>query len=1028
MSSESLAQAVARNSNWINTVISNSKLSSQLSELVSITSLDQKIVVQEGVLDAKYANVKSIRGYKGLWNATTNIPTLSNSSGVVGDVYKVSVAGNINIGSGSIYYVVGDLIYLSEDNWIKISPNQISDITGLQLALDSLAGGLIPQGNWNALSNVPDIGTGATTGQFWIVSVAGSTNVGGITDWEVNDWAVRTATGWAKIDNTDKVLSVAGRTGVIVLGITDITGLTAELANTVKLTGNQSIAGQKTFTELVTMTDRLKLSDSAANTLIGDGVGTSLTTGAFNVGVGFNVLQDNTVGTYNVGLGDLALHQNTEGSNNFAGGTFSMWTNSTGSFNVAIGFEASRINTTGSFNVAIGSEASKTNTTGENNIGIGKESLWNNRTGSHNIGVGLQAGKYIANGVGDNRIPQKSIFIGQDTRANADGQTNQIVIGDTAIGNGSNTVTLGNNSIATTYLKGDVNITGSITGGGGDFLPLAGGTLTGALTGTSASFVGNVITDGIFKVDSAPDNNILEVTQSGRKMALKTSFAGDAVGSFWAFRVSNGNVNGSTTDALIVKPQQATFAGNVQLKGTTPTLEFFKTSAGDVLANIKVESGVGTGGKLTIQTKRNGNTPIDALVIDNDQNATFGGNVTITGTGDKILDIYRDGGSNHSIRLHSEGVSWINNNNNFGIGTTSPNNKLSVQVGTDSRMEFWGGSTYAAMQSVNDANTALKIMRFDASAYYFVSGNVGIGTTNPRTKLEVGGSGTLGAVTNKVISATFDGGYSTTNSLQYNVNAFIGTTFGTTDIFASTGGETDKNFYTGLVSGNSYFNGSRYSVVQGGAERLTVARGGNVGIGTTTPDYRLEVNAGNGIFVGDGGAAVLEANSSTGLFKIGDTDELGDGVYITNNTGGNLDMYSSGSIRVRMDVNGKFMIGTTSATSNANLTVKESLAIQSGSNTVLSISTAYGGAFINTGTSGGTVNFGLPSSNTTNVFVQGTIEAASSVQMGNNTAAASAANAGSTRYRVSGNNSYMDMSMRTGATSYAWVNIVQNNW
>jgi hypothetical protein len=48
--------------------------------------------------------------------------------------------------------------------------------------------------------------------------------------------------------------------------------------------------------------------------------------------------------------------------------------------------------------------------------------------------------------------------------------------------------------------------------------------------------------------------------------------------------------------------------------------------------------------------------------------------------------------------------------------------------------------------------------------------------------------------------------------------------------------------------------------------------------------------------------------------------------------------------------------------------------------------------------------------------------------MGNNTAAASSANAGSTRYRVSGNNSYMDMSMRTGATTYAWVNIVQNNW
>jgi hypothetical protein len=132
--------------------------------------------------------------------------------------------------------------------------------------------------------------------------------------------------------------------------------------------------------------------------------------------------------------------------------------------------------------------------------------------------------------------------------------------------------------------------------------------------------------------------------------------------------------------------------------------------------------------------------------------------------------------------------------------------------------------------------------------------------------------------------------------------------------------------------------------------------------------------------------------------------------------------------RMRINNSGRVMIGTTTSTSNANLTVKESLAIQSGSSTVLSISTGYGSSFINTGTSGGTVRFGAPTSYTTNVYVQGTIEAVSSVQMGNNTAAASSANAGSTRYRVSGNNSYMDMSMRTGATTYAWVNIVQNNW
>ena len=153
-------------------------------------------------------------------------------------------------------------------------------------------------------------------------------------------------------------------------------------------------------------------------------------------------------------------------------------------------------------------------------------------------------------------------------------------------------------------------------------------------------------------------------------------------------------------------------------------------------------------------------------------------------------------------------------------------------------------------------------------------GNFGVGTTSPRTKLEIGTSGSLGAVTNKVISATFDGGYSTTNSLQYNVNAFIGTSIGsTTDIFSSTGSETDKNFYTGLISDNSYFNGSRYSVVQGGAERLTIARGGNVGIGTTTPDELFDV----------AGTARFETGIAEGTIYVGNNiqhwGDGGTGVY-----------------------------------------------------------------------------------------------------------------------------------------------------
>jgi hypothetical protein len=50
------------------------------------------------------------------------------------------------------------------------------------------------------------------------------------------------------------------------------------------------------------------------------------------------------------------------------------------------------------------------------------------------------------------------------------------------------------------------------------------------------------------------------------------------------------------------------------------------------------------------------------------------------------------------------------------------------------------------------------------------------------------------------------------------------------------------------------------------------------------------------------------------------------------------------------------------------------------------------------------------------------------VQVGDDTDTASADKVGALRYRTSGNNSYVDMCMQTDASTYAWVNIVQNNW
>ena len=88
---------------------------------------------------------------------------------------------------------------------------------------DSIIGALSYQGTWNASTNTPTLTSSVgTKGYYYVVSVAGTTNLNGITDWQIGDWAVYNGTAWQKIDNTDSVTSVNGFTGAVVLTTTNI--------------------------------------------------------------------------------------------------------------------------------------------------------------------------------------------------------------------------------------------------------------------------------------------------------------------------------------------------------------------------------------------------------------------------------------------------------------------------------------------------------------------------------------------------------------------------------------------------------------------------------------------------------------------------------------------------------------------------------------------------------------------------------------------------------------------------------------
>lgn len=93
----------------------------------------------------------------------------------------------------------------------------------IQNQINGVLGGAIYQGTWNAITNSPTlVSSTGTKGYYYVVSVAGSTNLDGVTDWKVGDWAIFNGTVWEKVDNTDAVSSVNGYIGAVNLVTDDI--------------------------------------------------------------------------------------------------------------------------------------------------------------------------------------------------------------------------------------------------------------------------------------------------------------------------------------------------------------------------------------------------------------------------------------------------------------------------------------------------------------------------------------------------------------------------------------------------------------------------------------------------------------------------------------------------------------------------------------------------------------------------------------------------------------------------------------
>jgi hypothetical protein len=355
---------------------------------------------------------------------------------------------------------------------------------------------------------------------------------------------------------------------------------------------------------------------------------------------------------------------------------------------------------------------------------------------------------------------------------------------------------------------------------------------------------------------------------------------------------SNNSIQGlsgfpGSSDKLIINPD----GGNVGIGTTSPG-----TLGAVAFTNVGLHVYSGNFGRTVTE----GATSAEFLLRDAGASAN-----------QKIKTIIGDGGKLYFGAVDDNGTQrkhvTIDDSGNVGIGTTSPLSKLHVNGGNISIQNVDSSSPYTAsgklrflgrydryLGGINTVNTGsyaeydngldFYVQRdtFDAAGHFAMRinhlGNVGIGTTSPNRSLHV-----IGQV-------AIDNSTSPSGGLLVSPD-------GTSNkVYSRTGNATSSAHPLDFISGSST------------SMRITSA--GNVGIGTTSPGAKLDVN-GN-ILISDTGNDKY-FGSNVNLILNADADaQSGDSAR-------NIIFQNRGSEKMRITSAGKVGIGTTSPAVNLDI-------------------------------------------------------------------------------------------------------------
>ena len=353
-------------------------------------------------------------------------------------------------------------------------------------------------------------------------------------------------------------------------------------------------------------------------------------------------------------------------------------------------------------------------------------------------------------------------------------------------------------------------------------------------------------------------------------------------------RIGNGN-SGSVTDAITL-----TSAGNVGIGTSSPAAKLHVVNTAYIKGSASTDGdkgitiGSGSGAVNTSSHAiRTGGGLGDLLIIE-------------TETANSSGQIVFNTNSAERMRIDSAG--------NVGIGTSAPTNKLHV-VGTakieGSTLDLNDAGTFTISQNTTASALILRTatssyLRFDTNGAnervrIDSNGNVGIGTSSPTQKLHISNNG---------------------NAYQLIDSSGIANGYNAATLYKN----SERQYRVGTLGTVGGFAGGALVVYDetAAAWRMVINSAGNVGIGTSSPTYKVDVS-GTGRFTGS--LSVLTGATDTAGLIVGADATVANTWTIARDSisTGDLKFIGNTTERMRISAGGSLLVGTTSAP--AKLTV-----------------------------------------------------------------------------------------------------------